>query len=376
MAGVVQRKSDPKKGDRKGKSDPFKAALRGVDWDDEESTGLIDLNKRNGLLRKCVTLLGNEIVHHGSINYCTFAPSETRLASAGGDATIKIWDPRDGTLARILSNGHDTEVTCLRYSNDELYLVSTGADMKIVIWDMTTNSIFKRLLGHVDVITSLDMSPDCTLMITSSYDKLVKTWFLTPREPGIPEPPRVISRTDKTAMLAWTSPPSFNLETTAFYIQHRVGLRSGWEPAEGDPDQPQITVMPQARSTVIKNLVAGTHYQFRIRAENKMGLGKWSAPSKMVVTELGRPDETEMPCICGATISTITIYFFTPNPVAYGGASQRFEVRWSGGGVAFEDAPVLPFTLEEAVALGNKYIRYFKDKLTVKKIKIVQRRTS
>jgi WD40 repeat protein len=362
LAGTMHKQNDPKR--------TLKQALKG--GADDDDSGLIDLNKRHGLLRKFKTLLGNEIVHHGAVNDLVFAPSETRVASAGGDGMIKVWDPRDGTLARILANGHDTEVTGVRYSNDELYLVSTGADMKIVIWDTTTNLIFKRLLGHIDVITSLDMSPDCTLLISSSYDKVVKTWYLTPRVPGIPDPPRVISRTDKTAMLAWSAPPAFNLDTTAFYIQHRIGLRNGWEPVE-DVDPP-ITVMPQARSTVVAGLIAGTHYQFRIRAENKMGIGMWSAPSKMVTTEMGRPDETEMPLMCGATTTSLDVYFFTPNPEAYGGASQRFEARWSGNGTPFEDSPIIPFTLEDGVEMGKKYVRYFKDQLTVKKLVIIQRK--
>ena len=60
-------------------------------------------------------------MHHGAINDCVFAPSENRLATAGGDGFVKIWDPRDGTLVRGLK-GHSGEVNAVRYSIDELYV--------------------------------------------------------------------------------------------------------------------------------------------------------------------------------------------------------------------------------------------------------------
>ena len=35
--------------------------------------------------------------HHGAINDAVFSSSEKRIAGAGGDKLIKIWDPRDGS---------------------------------------------------------------------------------------------------------------------------------------------------------------------------------------------------------------------------------------------------------------------------------------
>eukprot|EP00606_Chrysophyceae_sp_TOSAG23-5_P001088 GSChrysophyteH2.ASY1.ANO1.1406.1 assembled CDS len=340
-----------------------------VEEDLLDENGEIDLNKSHGLIRKCINLLGNDIVHHGSVNDVAFAPSENRMASAGGDKLVKIWDPRDGTLVRVLA-GHTGEVTALRYSHDELYLVSCDSEAVAIIWDMTTNLIFKKLYGHADAITSLDMSPDCTMMVSSSYDKIIKTWYLTPRVPAAPDPPRVISHTDKTVILAWTAPAAFNLDISAFYIQYRVYGRNYWEPL---PDEPAVTAPPTSRSKTLKGLISGTQYHFRIRAQNLMGIGTWSIPSKLMKTELGVPDKVEMPRLCGCSIDTMTIYFFTPNPDTFGGASQQFEARYSGNVTDFADSPIKSFTLDEAVEDGKKVLDYFRKKLEVKPIKIVQR---
>jgi WD40 repeat protein len=68
----------------------------------------IDMNKNivvsEGLVR-WFNINGNDMVHHGALNDAVFSPSELRVATAGGDKLIKIWDPRDGTYVRALK-GH------------------------------------------------------------------------------------------------------------------------------------------------------------------------------------------------------------------------------------------------------------------------------
>jgi hypothetical protein len=151
-----------------------------------------------------------------------------------------------------------------------------------------------------------------------------------------------------------------------------VNSRNHWEPIEGQEES--YTVLPTARSKTIKNLISGTPYQFRIRAQNLMGLGPYSAPSKLIRTDLGIPDQVEMPKVCGVTIDTMQIYFFTPNPEAFGGASTRFEVRYSGNGIELDDSPIKPFNLDDAVRDGQKVLNYFKNKLAVRPLKILQRK--
>ena len=64
---------------------------------------------------------------------------------------VKIWDPRDGSLVRVLK-GHRGEVNSVAYSTNEAYLVSGGSDFLILVWDLMVNKVTRTLKGHVDVI--------------------------------------------------------------------------------------------------------------------------------------------------------------------------------------------------------------------------------
>jgi hypothetical protein len=115
------------------------------------------------------------------------------------------------------------------------------------------------------------------MLVSASHDQTLKSWHTTPREPDPPLPPRIIKITDTTVLIAWSAPPCFNCDVTAFHYQYRVGMRGEWTP-------PIIgkSVAPHLRNRVVEGLIPATHYQFRIQAENLMGRGRWSVPSLMV----------------------------------------------------------------------------------------------
>ena len=95
---------------------------------------------------------GFKLAHHGAVNDACFSPSETRIASAGGDSLIKLWDIADGSLAFTLRN-HTASVTCVVFSSvDELCLISASEDRQIFLWDLASKTVTKKLRGHVDVI--------------------------------------------------------------------------------------------------------------------------------------------------------------------------------------------------------------------------------
>jgi len=65
----------------------------------------------------------------------SFSPYGKRLASAGYDQTVKVWDAQTGQEALTLK-GHTSQVESVSFSPDGKRLASAG-DGTVRVWDAT-----------------------------------------------------------------------------------------------------------------------------------------------------------------------------------------------------------------------------------------------
>jgi WD40 repeat protein len=97
-----------------------------------------------------------------------------RVAVAGADGRVTLWDPRSGQRIHELAH-HTGRVWDIGWSADGTKLASCDDDGKVVVWDAMGGTILKQFASDKDdqVITALSMSPDGrTVVFGSRGDKL------------------------------------------------------------------------------------------------------------------------------------------------------------------------------------------------------------
>jgi WD40 repeat protein len=113
--------------------------------------------------------------HTSGVNSVAYSPDGSRIATASGDNTVKVWDASSGTEVTTL-RGHTGLVSCVTYSPDGSRIVSASYDGTVRLWDAQTGTVFAILRGHRDCVTSVCYSPDGSQLATASRDLTVKVW--------------------------------------------------------------------------------------------------------------------------------------------------------------------------------------------------------
>jgi WD40 repeat protein len=113
--------------------------------------------------------------HRGPINSLAIHPTGQWLASGGADGTIRIWNPLDLQLSRILV-GHGGNVNAVVWSPDGCYLASASDDGTVRIWSPATGQLLRVLRGHEREASGVAWSADGKQLISVGLDKTLRLW--------------------------------------------------------------------------------------------------------------------------------------------------------------------------------------------------------
>lgn len=113
--------------------------------------------------------------HEDTVSKVCISLDATKILSADRGGVIKLWDIASGECVRTIQ-AHSDNVSGLLITFDGKFAVSGSWDKTVRLWDLTDGACLKTF-EHFDWVTSVDMTPDCRYLVSSSYEG-TKVWEL------------------------------------------------------------------------------------------------------------------------------------------------------------------------------------------------------
>ena len=113
--------------------------------------------------------LGGPVVTHSRYVYdLASSPDGRTVAAAGADGAITLWDALTHRRTGRPLSGHSGQVLRVAFSPDGGTLASTGTDGTVRLWDLPTlRQVGPPMTGHGDGPLAVAFSPDGTLLATA-----------------------------------------------------------------------------------------------------------------------------------------------------------------------------------------------------------------
>jgi len=110
-----------------------------------------------------------------------YSPDGGRIATAGRDGAVKVWDAHAGKELFTL-DGHKGTVHAVAFSHDGKRIASAGDDGAVKVWDAEARRVVFTLDGHAAGAQCVAFSPDGTRIAAGSgMARLdVNVWWLHP----------------------------------------------------------------------------------------------------------------------------------------------------------------------------------------------------
>ncbi len=119
--------------------------------------------------------------HPGGVLCLALSPDGRRLASAGGDGRIKVWDAARFAVEASWK-AHEKPIRSVAFAPDGATLASAGDDARIRLWGLDGRGAEEAWYTHGTVVRALAFSRDGRRLISAFSDNYTTVWDFASKE--------------------------------------------------------------------------------------------------------------------------------------------------------------------------------------------------